>query len=924
MKKKYFYILLSFFVIFSFNIFDASADCLNTAWSCDSNIIVQRNSGKHYIGEKKKYYYYTYARQLTHNNVYCIRKGATGPTSKVCSLKNDMFGNATRAAIGYIINKYDGNYGKAQYLIHRILELREGGASVGDYSLYQTEYETAARVANDYANSVPGTYYLANLYNCGDGIQPIAEGYTTEEIEQKYNITYNGNGGTYNGSSTWLDNIRGPVKYGDSYTTWSNNNFFVRNNYEFIGWNEKADGTGVSWTAWIDVPWTWTYKKDVTLYAQWRKLTGELTIEKVKQDGSKLYNKHVLFKIYNNSNCSGTGTDWSFYSGGTGTDSITLNAGYHYSVEEITPPDGYGLPVSETDRCTYVGYLNYGGSISATITNKTQCEFDFENDSSIKNRLVLYKKYGFNNLLNFNENDSTKACTSVTPNYNKKNACLKADMVDSAVDFDNMNLSNYNDEITGNNNSKAYCLTDFELDSNVEIKDNISAGQMVYSADKNESAITATLTKTCYVPETEINNYSFETTTTNYYTKDEIVNNFNVLKSYRKNKNFYYKNNLSSYHARKGILVKRNNEIYELVGTNSILNTTNCNYSRRFQDLEGNYICLKHPYNIIPCYNCKYNYFDILYNYKEKKFYLVQQSQLHTQFTQIEDIYVKNTDRVLNTSVNDFYSNYLNYEDYITNIYLNNNIINLKEILESPVVMEDAGYFKKITGVLTANYTLNPVYAYKMSGNTPEDNSECYNEETGILDYKCSLIGYGVMSKFKDGDKTDVTSKSAFNFKIDNSSAKKPIEKKFEFIDNKCEYTVNPEIIKYENTENGNLELEFRSIDKNEPFSNRETNSNWCDEENCASNNNTVQSVIKGRNDSYNSTQAGALYTTETDSAKIILTPDIIKKIRDYSSGTGDYAGNPHPYDNYELVCDINGTNCRNAFLEEFEIIRIP
>ena len=64
--------------------------------------------------------------------------------------------------------------------------------------------------------------------------------------------------------------------------------------------------------------------------------------------------------------------------------------------------------------------------------------------------------------------------------------------------------------------------------------------------------------------------------------------------------------------------------------------------------------------------------------------------------------------------------------------------------------------------------------------------------------------------------------------------------------------------------DSGKLELEFRSIDKNKPF-NRKTNSNWCGEgENpCNSNNTTVQKVIKERNDSYNRTGAGALYTID-------------------------------------------------------------
>ena len=58
------------------------------------------------------------------------------------------------------------------------------------------------------------------------------------------------------------------VTYNSSYTTRGNQ--FTREGYTFVGWNEKDDGTGVSWTSYIGKPWTWTYTKNVTLYAQWK------------------------------------------------------------------------------------------------------------------------------------------------------------------------------------------------------------------------------------------------------------------------------------------------------------------------------------------------------------------------------------------------------------------------------------------------------------------------------------------------------------------------------------------------------------------------------------------------------------------------------------------------------------------------------
>lgn len=86
----------------------------------------------------------------------------------------------------------------------------------------------------------------------------------------EYKVTYHGNGGLYNGSETWVDTNK--AVYGKSYKTWSNDNFFVRDGYTFIGWNEKADGSSTAdWTSYINKDWTWTYTSDVTLYAQWEK-----------------------------------------------------------------------------------------------------------------------------------------------------------------------------------------------------------------------------------------------------------------------------------------------------------------------------------------------------------------------------------------------------------------------------------------------------------------------------------------------------------------------------------------------------------------------------------------------------------------------------------------------------------------------------
>ena len=80
-------------------------------------------------------------------------------------------------------------------------------------------------------------------------------------IPNTYTVTYDANGGTgYMPDDT--------ATYDSNYYTKSNK--FERTGYSFVGWNEKADGSGTDWTNWIGVPWKWTYTKNITLYAQWK------------------------------------------------------------------------------------------------------------------------------------------------------------------------------------------------------------------------------------------------------------------------------------------------------------------------------------------------------------------------------------------------------------------------------------------------------------------------------------------------------------------------------------------------------------------------------------------------------------------------------------------------------------------------------
>ena len=82
-------------------------------------------------------------------------------------------------------------------------------------------------------------------------------------ITNKYTIHYNANGGTGTMSDT-------SCTYDKVETL--NKNTFTRSGYTFVGWNTKADGSGISYTNIQDVK-NLTDQNDVTinLYAQWQK-----------------------------------------------------------------------------------------------------------------------------------------------------------------------------------------------------------------------------------------------------------------------------------------------------------------------------------------------------------------------------------------------------------------------------------------------------------------------------------------------------------------------------------------------------------------------------------------------------------------------------------------------------------------------------
>ena len=117
-------------------------------------------------------------------------------------------------------------------------------------------------------NKTGGTWYLYTKVtdNAGNRATHIQK---SNPYVVNYSVTYNANGGT---GTMPTDSIL----YNTPYTTRENS--FTRDGYTFKGWNESPDGTGTDWTNRIGKPWTWTYNKSITLYAQWSTNQSTLTV----------------------------------------------------------------------------------------------------------------------------------------------------------------------------------------------------------------------------------------------------------------------------------------------------------------------------------------------------------------------------------------------------------------------------------------------------------------------------------------------------------------------------------------------------------------------------------------------------------------------------------------------------------------------
>lgn len=223
-----------------------------------------------------------------------------------------------------------------------------------------------------------------------------------------------------------------------------------------------------------------------------------------------------------------------------------------------------------------------------------------------------------------------------------------------------------------------------------------------------------------------------------------------------------------------------------------------------------------------------------------------------------ESIATTTTQRICYIYNKNLYSSYANVKDNKISFGDNNDdgkadeLKNYQESISQNINLEVNQYFRKYIYEKNKNYYLNEVYLENMTGKYSSIKS---NNTTQIPIY-------GVLAKFKQAE-------SFIPFELIYGDKK--------YTSEECKYETTEQIITYNEKATGKLDLEFRIIDIKEPF-NRNTNSNWCGEgtDPCNKNNTTVQTIIKERNNSYNSLNKKPMYSIE-------LRPDDIKKIRKYN-----------------------------------------
>ena len=126
------------------------------------------------------------------------------------------------------------------------------------------------------AYSVDGSWYLSGIVSWGYGCSWDSPGVyanvayysnwiSVNAIPDRYDVTYNSNGGSGGNAPTDLDS---PYEYNESVTVLANTGNLVRTGHIFTGWNTSANGSGTAYAATGSGSFL-IGSEPVTLYATW-------------------------------------------------------------------------------------------------------------------------------------------------------------------------------------------------------------------------------------------------------------------------------------------------------------------------------------------------------------------------------------------------------------------------------------------------------------------------------------------------------------------------------------------------------------------------------------------------------------------------------------------------------------------------------
>lgn len=222
-------------------------------------------------------YYILYSTKAMNSAVTSGKMGATAVT-----IINDIIENPDKSIVWKLVKNgdnwdlYSEKEGKYCYIEGTNTSAFKM-ATTASYHYAVTTYTDGGFKFKTTHSSARGINYGNNDFGSyADSNSPTVYLYKYTTLTER-TITFNGNGGTYNDAATYTQDVY------DGVEATLDANQFTRDEYEFIGWNNQADGNGAS--SYGDKDAITVTGGDLTLYAKWAPLYT-LTINNSIEGGS--------------------------------------------------------------------------------------------------------------------------------------------------------------------------------------------------------------------------------------------------------------------------------------------------------------------------------------------------------------------------------------------------------------------------------------------------------------------------------------------------------------------------------------------------------------------------------------------------------------------------------------------------------------